>query len=185
MSTSRLSDTTLMFLREHNEEMKNIEKLLYFLSALEVGLVTFSNLGEYAGLLVTCSIVLLFYSYAFWLLGNAVTSTAIQYEGAFEDSHKNGTPAGDLSAHYERIVSNSNATLIILIAFSGFFSFFALIEEYLVAEIVPTLPQHLIFYLFVTIIVLLLAWWCWLYFASRKTLENFDPNWKIREDVKG
>ena len=161
-----------MFLNEHNETMKYVEKLLYFLSAADVGLLSFANLDGAAGLFVTFSLLFLFFAYAFWILYSNFESSNIQYFGAYE-SAPDDHAVHRLTDFYDRESQQAAKTLIVLIVASAMTLFGGLMDQFISESLIPTAPASLAIAAFIICSLALLVRWIFGYRAAGKSLDDF------------
>jgi len=168
-----MPNTTSMFLSEHNEAMKYVEKLLYFLSAAEIGLLSFGNLESTAGTLIAFSFLFLFFAYSFWILHSMFESSNIQFMSKYKNA-PDDHPVHQLTDFYDRKSRQAAYSLIALIAASAITLFCGLMDQFTDEILLPALSVSVTIFVFVLSFLVLITLWVFGYMASAKSLEDFE-----------
>ena len=169
------SITANHFLSQHHEFMKYVEKLLYFLSALEIGVLGFAGLDETSGLLGVISLLFLFFAYAFWFLYSRYEAASIEYEAAYPN-RKRGEKAFYLLEDYER-KTNLSAAFLILLVFGAFVLLLSsLLDHFVVEALVPSPPTFFSIVAILMAFIALFVVWIHAYLPLMKGLDDYAQN---------
>ncbi len=172
MASSQENSTT-SFLHQHNESMRHVEKILYFLSAAVIGAVSFGQLDFTLGIFITFSFLFLFFAYGFWFLHSQFEADGIQYDEAYRYANESD-PVGHLTSYFDNKSRLSAYLLIFLVFGSSGLLFCGLIDQFIESTIIPALPETLIVAMLVGGFCALLSIWIYMYLALGKSLEDFQ-----------
>jgi hypothetical protein len=163
------------FLSEHHEGMKKVEKILYFLSAAVIGVLSFGSLNTTSGLMATFSFMFLFFAYAFWYIHSQFESDNIQYENICSTSDEKDA-IERLTDFFDRESRKAARMIIFLILGSVLMLGAALADQFVQQGLVPVFPSMVTLGLLAICFVVLLGQWLRAYFASGKSLVDFKDN---------
>ncbi len=163
------------FLDEHHEGMKKVEKILYFLSAAVIGVLSFGNLNVTAGLMATFSFIFLFFAYGFWYIHSQFESFNIQYEAA-DSKPEDKAAFVRLTDNFDSESQNAASMIILLIMGSVIMLGAALTDQFVQEGIFPTAPSMVTLSLLVFCFLSLLVLWLRAHLASMKSLADFKDS---------
>ena len=165
-------DRTKLYLDQHHEFMKHIEKILYFISALEIGVLGFAGLDETAGILGVFSVILLFYAYAFWFVFSHYVSSNIQHT----DFYRNSKSDDQALLHQRdfKLKTDISAGFLIFLVFGAFlFLLCALLDHFILKALVPAIPPSICLWIAAILFLSLFLVWAYLYLPLTKTVEDY------------
>lgn len=163
-----------MFRSEVHQETTLIERSIYFISALEFGVLSFAELSESSGLLAVASLILIFFAYGFLYLYNQLNVTSIQYEDAFDGAESNH-PVHHLTGKIDLAVRKISLQLVCII-FSAFaFLITALVSHFADKGFIPSFPIQWAIILIGVEFLVLMAVWIQHYSMLSKSLDDFIP----------
>ncbi len=171
--TGSQQDLTTSFLHQHSESMKDVGKILYFLSFAVMGALGSGQLDYMPSIFLAFSLLFLFFAYGFLFLHSQFEAAGIQYDGAYRYADESD-PVGRLTSHFDNKSRLSAYLLIFLVFGSSGLLFCGLIDQFIESTIIPALPETLIVAMLVGGFFALLSIWVDMYLALGKSLEDFQ-----------
>ncbi len=166
------TDKAKTFLQAHSENMKLVERALYFLAIANIALLGFSDVEASVGLALAFSFLFVFFSFCFWWSHSTLEVWNILYEDINWARHKE-TAANKFTTKNDYVSGFSATCLALCIFSSASFLFLGLLDQFTSEVFLPDLSFKMVLLLFVFTTAGLFALWFHSYLQTTKSLEDY------------